>query len=745
MAKAKSEAPKKGGKAKAAKVVATVLRRSPRKAAQSKKKLEAEAEVTPAKVVKKAAPAKKSPSPKKKPSPAKVSKTTASKATRATPPSKKKAATPGTKTPTTASPRPRGRPRKETTPTSTSKVAGVVRGTKSLRGAVQVSEEVANVSAPSLTEDWTDSPKKKKTPSKHNSKKVLLDAASDHDGGGTNCAKGRQASLGGVRKSIEVSDSAKGARAHLKTPSRDASKSRVRASNEAPKSGYRRTSVQSKEGSARSRSMSPVKAATRGRTVLTQSVKSPVRSRSMSPAKNQSKRRSASIQAPGSPVKGRSKSPAKLASQTTKTTAASPTRKEADIASRTRSKSPAKMGPTKPTTSKSSIVSLKSPVAARKTSKTFTRSRSASPVKQTMRASKSPARSPTKQVAKTSGRDPSRSPSVSDRLSPIRVGKTRPSGSPGKRQQQSSTKARSASPAKSLFGNHPGRRSSAPDSSPAKGHPKSPVKISRSPSRRSSDEATFEARFVQANDYGKALRRIESAAYKHTKTSKGLPEPSHEVGEEDDFRARQRGIRRAQLETGLQSAGRSLSFYEQCEYSSCQERQQASTDKKVFALDEDHAKQYRPSPVSIIGDDELSAPATAKSDRASPGKRNASRTSPSSPKKNLSRSKSPGSRQSSTTKEDTAPLPTGQPSAPKRGAIHSVTNPEFIPDTSTVKRNPFFETMPGPEIWHRCMPPYLPFGETPFMEREMSRQINEDLARGKLESYTLFFVTYKRV
>jgi hypothetical protein len=39
--------------------------------------------------------------------------------------------------------------------------------------------------------------------------------------------------------------------------------------------------------------------------------------------------------------------------------------------------------------------------------------------------------------------------------------------------------------------------------------------------------------------------------------------------------------------------------------------------------------------------------------------------------------------------------------------------------------------MPGPEVWHRRMPNFLPFGETPFMEREMSRQISEDLSRGK--------------
>ncbi|KXS99245.1 hypothetical protein AC579_3920 [Pseudocercospora musae] len=46
------------------------------------------------------------------------------------------------------------------------------------------------------------------------------------------------------------------------------------------------------------------------------------------------------------------------------------------------------------------------------------------------------------------------------------------------------------------------------------------------------------------------------------------------------------------------------------------------------------------------------------------------------------------------------------------------------------RENPFFQTMPAEEIWHRRMPPYFPFGETPYMEKVMSDQINEDLARG---------------
>ncbi|EME87285.1 uncharacterized protein MYCFIDRAFT_169142 [Pseudocercospora fijiensis CIRAD86] len=47
------------------------------------------------------------------------------------------------------------------------------------------------------------------------------------------------------------------------------------------------------------------------------------------------------------------------------------------------------------------------------------------------------------------------------------------------------------------------------------------------------------------------------------------------------------------------------------------------------------------------------------------------------------------------------------------------------------RENPFFQTMPAAEIWHRRMPPYFPFGETPYMEKVMSDQINADLARSK--------------
>ncbi|CAK4033825.1 hypothetical protein DOTSEDRAFT_68113 [Lecanosticta acicola] len=83
-----------------------------------------------------------------------------------------------------------------------------------------------------------------------------------------------------------------------------------------------------------------------------------------------------------------------------------------------------------------------------------------------------------------------------------------------------------------------------------------------------------------------------------------------------------------------------------------------------------------------------------------------------------------------------AHLPFGRPSAPGRGHVRSYTNPEFIPDANghdTDRKNPFFETMPASEIWHRRMPPIFPFGETKRMAEMYSDQINEDLNRSHEE------------
>lgn len=64
-----------------------------------------------------------------------------------------------------------------------------------------------------------------------------------------------------------------------------------------------------------------------------------------------------------------------------------------------------------------------------------------------------------------------------------------------------------------------------------------------------------------------------------------------------------------------------------------------------------------------------------------------------------------------------------------RGEIVSPTNPVMI--SALNKCNPFHETLPAPEVWHRRMPPYFNFGETPYMQSLVSQQIQEDLDRSK--------------
>lgn len=75
-------------------------------------------------------------------------------------------------------------------------------------------------------------------------------------------------------------------------------------------------------------------------------------------------------------------------------------------------------------------------------------------------------------------------------------------------------------------------------------------------------------------------------------------------------------------------------------------------------------------------------------------------------------------------------IPQGQPSGKDREPVHSSTNPQFIPNDPKQRPNPFFETMPAAEIWHQRMPSFFPFGETPYLERVKSQQIEEDLAYG---------------
>lgn len=147
-----------------------------------------------------------------------------------------------------------------------------------------------------------------------------------------------------------------------------------------------------------------------------------------------------------------------------------------------------------------------------------------------------------------------------------------------------------------------------------------------------------------------------------------------------------------------------------------------------------------------------SAPQQPKPSKKSPTKRSASTSarSPSPSKRSRaasptkepislkSRGKSPikkssPQKPSTTTTTTTNPYARPHPPHPSRGTMISPTNPPTI-STLTNKPNPFHETLPAPEIWHRRMPPYFPFGETRFMEREISLQIEADLARGAEET-----------
>ncbi|KAI7553650.1 hypothetical protein KC331_g1084 [Hortaea werneckii] len=114
----------------------------------------------------------------------------------------------------------------------------------------------------------------------------------------------------------------------------------------------------------------------------------------------------------------------------------------------------------------------------------------------------------------------------------------------------------------------------------------------------------------------------------------------------------------------------------------------------------------------------------------------ATRRSPSkSPMRKISANLPPAPPPNSRTVSGTTPssekvqiIPKGQPSGKDRGPVHSSTNPQFIPNDPKQRPNPFFETMPGAEVWHQRMPAFFPFGETPYLERLKSQQIEEDLA-----------------
>lgn len=166
----------------------------------------------------------------------------------------------------------------------------------------------------------------------------------------------------------------------------------------------------------------------------------------------------------------------------------------------------------------------------------------------------------------------------------------------------------------------------------------------------------------------------------------------------------------------------------------------------------DEARSQGPRKARAASRKESGTEPTAKRARsvsraASPAKRANPKSSgpvqapaPAAPPSTRSRSRSPENSSSRSKPAEYLPsYPPGTSHKNERGKIVSPTNPATI--TALNKPNPFHETLPAPEVWHRRMPPFFTFGETPYMQRVVSDQIQEDLDRSKkalLSSHLLF-------
>lgn len=72
-----------------------------------------------------------------------------------------------------------------------------------------------------------------------------------------------------------------------------------------------------------------------------------------------------------------------------------------------------------------------------------------------------------------------------------------------------------------------------------------------------------------------------------------------------------------------------------------------------------------------------------------------------------------------------------KPSAPIE--VEDEEHPEAGPAEGLVEysRSPWAEKLPRSEVWHHNLPPYFPFGDTPYMDEAMSQQIHDDLDKSK--------------
>lgn len=241
--------------------------------------------------------------------------------------------------------------------------------------------------------------------------------------------------------------------------------------------------------------------------------------------------------------------------------------------------------------------------------------------------------------------------------------------------------------------------------------PRSPIKKTarKSPTRprRSSADALWDKKFHASSSRGATLRKLEMKAYAAHKEGKVFRGVSPSVTEADAARAMKQGVERARAEQALRALGEGK-----------EQRVREGYEGRVVELDGDEEDDD--------DDDEMANGKGRKGSRA--------QRRPSSATRGKSSAASqppapPSSRRTSAASPTGTRPPHRNLSDPSRGPVHSITNPANIHGTD--KPNPFFESMPGPEVWHRNLPAYFMGGETPFMAAEVSREISADLARGE--------------
>jgi hypothetical protein len=684
MAKTKASPPKKAKKATTAKEAVTVLRRSPRKAVQSAKIVAAEENVA-------TEATKRNP---KKPTKAVFNTSTKGATKSATAPKATKSPSPKK----TGSPSPemdlapslkRGRPKKATKSVPPkSKATAPSESRISSRTRSQTPPEQPGVPVPDIGNDWTDSPKKRSL-AKTSTKKAVVKTASKRKPVSQKVTK---AVPGSVRKSIELPE------ANL----RDRSSSPGRRTSLSPARGRSRITRNSKTcinsvvfNTGWKRAQSRILAGKTSNTAATALALSRASvslkkdeltssnkvgsSRSCSPAK-------AKVDSAESRASSRSCSPVKIDTSSSKGREPS------------RSRSPAK-----PKQRSNSDVLSTTVRSVRGRSKTLNKAGSHQAKR---RSSGNGVISTLVLSPRLRGRP--RDSSTSRPLGPLQINKTRNSRSHAKASTDGTRKLSSTSPQKPKNAAAVVGRRSNP----------SPVQERRRSTSLSETQAQLD------DEYDMAMQDIEDMAYSGDLDGAGNAYSSL-IGPNDRLEAMKKGVERAELQkrlrakVGLSNLRRpqsaKLDQYRETPYDF------DDTSDELSSLEDSTIRQKGPrrnaSTVKV---------GSPKRSHGSPEKRCSSAESQSALKRSPSKNRPSCS---SRTSEYNGPLQAGQPSGKGRGTVHSVTNKPLIPGTN--RKNPFFETMPGPEVWHRRMPPFPPFGETPLMEREMRRQISEDLAKGE--------------